>query len=166
MGNYTFTKKERLCNKRTISALYAGAHRFMAFPLSVHWMAVDHSRTASPLQVVIVAPKKKLRHAVDRNRAKRMMRECYRMRKQKIAETLAHHDRAVAVGINYVHHTIIPFQQMSKQFDKVFDTLSRQLEEWISDEKNQPAANQTADATAEPPQKEASQKATPVTPAP
>ena len=32
-------------------------------------------------QVLIVAPKRRLRHAVDRNRAKRQMREAYRLQK-------------------------------------------------------------------------------------
>lgn len=38
-----------------------------------------------PVQVLIAVPKKNLRHAVDRNRMKRLIREAYRLSKHPIS---------------------------------------------------------------------------------
>ncbi len=64
----TFGKEERLCSRRLIDQLYTDGHRLMAFPYSVQWMVVDGDMVAQPTcQVMIVAPKRKFHHAVDRN---------------------------------------------------------------------------------------------------
>lgn len=42
----------------------------------------------SPVQVLMSVPKKRLRHAVDRNRAKRQLREAYRQRSRLLKEAL------------------------------------------------------------------------------
>lgn len=120
---YTFHKSERLCNKRAIADLYASPHRMMAFPFSVYWTLNDNRQGREPLQVIVVAPKKKLHHAVDRNRAKRLMRECYRLRKHRLTEALKRENRSMTVGINYIHNEIITYQRMGKLFDKIFDQL-------------------------------------------
>lgn len=40
----------------------------------------------SPVQLLIAVPKKNLRHAVDRNRMKRLIREAYRVSKHSITD--------------------------------------------------------------------------------
>ncbi len=120
----TFNKTERLCNKRLIGELYASSKRVMAFPLSVHWMEVE--TLTSPLQVVIVAPKKKLHHAVARNRAKRLMRECYRLRKGTLTEILTMQGKHWIVSINYIHSELMNYAQLSKAFDKLFERLNEE----------------------------------------
>lgn len=99
----------------------------MVFPLSIHWLMTDNTQPCR-LQVVIVAPKKKLHHAVDRNRAKRLMRECYRMRKGRLLEYLERRDMSMVIGINYIHNEILDYHQLAYRFDKVFDTLINHLE--------------------------------------
>ena len=50
----------------------------MAFPFSISWtlLPAEETRFPMPAQVLIVAPKRIFHNAVDRNRAKRLMREC------------------------------------------------------------------------------------------
>lgn len=85
-----FPKRERITSQKLIDKLFSGkAHSFVAFPLRVVWQvekpALPASSPASPVapvaQVLISVPKKRLRHAVDRNRAKRQIREAYRLHK-------------------------------------------------------------------------------------
>ena len=84
----------------------------MVFPLSIHWTFVENGVLPCRLQTVIVAPKKKLHHAVDRNRAKRLMRECYRLRKQQLIDILEQQDKSLILGINYIHNEVMSFQQL------------------------------------------------------
>lgn len=72
-GN-TFPKHERLCSRKAIEALFAGGNRaFSAFPLRVVY------RHAPELQILVSVSKRHFKHAVDRNRAKRQIREAWRL---------------------------------------------------------------------------------------
>lgn len=130
-GAYTFRKSERLCNKRQIAELYASKCRMMVYPLSVHWIITECNgtqaaclrATASRLQVLIVAPKKKLHHAVDRNRMKRLMRECYRVRKQALEQILEDNNQSMTLAINYMHSELSDYEHLGKRFDKMFSAL-------------------------------------------
>ncbi len=98
----TFRKEERLCSRQLMDHLYNEGHRLMAFPFSVQWMI-----TESPVQVMIVAPKRKLHHAVDRNRVRRLTRECYRLRKASFYEFLEEHGVSIVFSMVYVHNEIM-----------------------------------------------------------
>lgn len=100
----------------------------MVFPLSAHWMTQPEAEPGERLQVVLVAPKKKLHHAVDRNRVKRLMRECYRMRKHVLTEALERRQLTMALGINYVHQEILSYEQLSGRFDKLIALLTNELQ--------------------------------------
>ncbi|MGN1241302.1 MAG: ribonuclease P protein component, partial [Alloprevotella sp.] len=74
---YKFPKAEHLCLKRDIERLFsAGTKSLSAYPLRV---VVGEADTGSvPVKVLMSVSKRRLHHAVDRNRAKRQMREAYR----------------------------------------------------------------------------------------
>lgn len=128
---YTFTKKERLCNRETIQQLYNSPHKLLVFPLSVHWLSVDYSEQKSRLQTVIVAPKKKLHHAVDRNRTKRLMKECFRVRKGEILKYLEEHNISIALSINYINNTLPEYHRLGTIFDKLTELLCKQIDEYL-----------------------------------
>ena len=58
----------------------------MSFPLRACWrcLPAPDSASDSPVKVLISAPKKKLHRAFQRNRAKRLMREAYRLQKHSL----------------------------------------------------------------------------------
>ena len=120
---YSFKKSERLCNKSIINSLYASDKRLIEYPLSAHWLILDKDSHPERLQVLIVAPKRKLHHAVDRNRTKRLMRECYRHRKERLQKALENCNITMALGINYLHNTVPDFHRLGHSFDKLFDNI-------------------------------------------
>ena len=128
-GTYSFHKNERLCNKRQIEELYASKCRMMVYPLSIHWVVADGPSQTSRLQVLIVAPKKKLHHAVDRNRMKRLMRECYRIRKNALLQILQEKDQHMTLAINYMHTELTDSEHLGKRFDKLFDALCTHIQQ-------------------------------------
>jgi len=129
--DFTFKKEERLCSRRLIDQLYAEGHRLMAFPFSVQWMSVPNisplSSHLSPCQVLIVAPKRKLHHAVDRNRIKRLTRECYRLRKPAFYAFLEEHNASIVFSMVYIHNEIMSYEQFGKKMDKLLESLEKEI---------------------------------------
>lgn len=86
MKLFTFPKAEHLCSQLDIERLFqAGSHSMTAYPLRVVFREVPH--TSGPaVKVLMSVSKRRFRHAVDRNRAKRQLREAYRLRKSLLEE--------------------------------------------------------------------------------
>lgn len=53
-----------------------------AFPLKCFFKQNDDSST--PSQIAVIVSKRRFKHAVDRNRVKRLVREAYRLQKNKL----------------------------------------------------------------------------------
>ena len=119
----TFSKAERLCSRSVIDNLYLTGNRLMVFPLSVHWKEQPVADQPATLQVLLSAPKKKLHHAVDRNRTKRILRECWRCRKQPLIDLLQQQGRAMVVGIHFVDSHVATTPHLQRSFDKLIEKL-------------------------------------------
>ena len=80
----TFRKARHLCLRKDIEALFEkGNLNAVAFPLRVVWLWKE-SGEGVPYQVMVSVSKRKVRHAVDRNRAKRQMREAFRLNQESL----------------------------------------------------------------------------------
>ena len=86
----TFSKRERLTSEKLMEQLFEkGKGRVLsAFPLRMVFMLMECTAGDEPVQVLISVPKKRLKHAVDRNRVKRQIREAYRLNKQSLIEAV------------------------------------------------------------------------------
>lgn len=84
--DHGFPKAEHLCLQRDIDALFAtAAHSAVAFPVRAVWREVEWAGHGPRVKVLVSVSKRKFKHAVDRNRAKRQMREAYRLNKHLLA---------------------------------------------------------------------------------
>lgn len=128
---FTFKKEERLCSRQLIDRLYNEGHRLMAFPYSVQWMVVNdspHASNPSLCQVLIVAPKRKFRHAVDRNRLRRLTRECYRLRKHSLYSFLEEKGISLIFSMVYIHNEIMTYEQLGHKMDKLLASLEKEIQ--------------------------------------
>lgn len=123
---FTFKKEERLCSRQLMDRLYNEGHRLMAFPYSVQWMTVEEFLPA-PCQVMIVAPKRKFHHAVDRNRVRRLTRECYRLRKPAFYKFLDSHNLHIVFSMVYIHNEILTYEQLGNKMDKLLSLLEKEI---------------------------------------
>ncbi len=81
-AGFRLYKKQRLCSPTAIEALFArtpDVDSALAYPLRAVWRHGSTRRSDSPLAFVIVVPKRRLRHAVDRVLMRRRIREAYRL---------------------------------------------------------------------------------------
>lgn len=88
MRTFTFSKPEHLCKQTEIEALFTpGSHSCTVYPLRATFRSVE--KTSGPVvKVLLSVSKRRLRHAVDRNRAKRQLREAYRLQKHLLRDAL------------------------------------------------------------------------------
>ena len=112
----TLSKEERLCSRRLIDRLYTDGHRSMTFPYSMQWHREPSLRV--PCQVLIVAPKRRFHNAVDRNRVKRLMRECYRHLKPQFFNALQEHGICITLALVYIHNEILGYDKLYQKMEK------------------------------------------------
>ena len=105
--------------------LHAEGHRLRVFPYSEQWLAVPS--TEVPCQVLIVVPKRRLHHAVDRNRMKRLTRECYRRRKEPLFQLLQDRGIHIVLSLVYIHDELMTYEQLCPRFDKLMAALQNEL---------------------------------------
>ncbi len=128
----TFGKEERLCSRSLMDRLYTDGHRLMAFPFSVQWLVIPSEEpqlpaSGTPCQVMIAAPKRRFHHAVDRNRVRRLTRECWRRRKSDFYSFLQKHNLCVVLSLVYVHNEIMAYEQLSHKMDKLIVLLQQDI---------------------------------------
>lgn len=84
MGSNRLYKKEKLCSHTAIERLFSHSDenkKTIAYPLRLLWNAQHGGE--SPNQFVIIVPKRRLKHAVDRVLMRRRIREAYRINRHK-----------------------------------------------------------------------------------
>lgn len=92
----------------------------MAYPIRVVWSA---SKTEEPsLKVLMSAPKKKLKHAVDRNRVKRLLREAYRLQKKPLTDLVAEYGLQVQMAFIWIPNEVLDYPKVER---KVADALTK-----------------------------------------
>ena len=103
MQRFRFHKGERLKSHKEIGQLFGrSSQSFGKYPLRLVWREMGERRSAFPVQLALSVPKKRFKHAVDRNRLRRRIREAYRLHKQELYEHLPEDAPQLAWMIIYV----------------------------------------------------------------
>src|SRR3569833_1292677 len=121
---YTFTKEERLCNKKLIDELFHNGSSFLCYPFKVSWIATSEPQ-AFPAQVLFAVPKKRYKLATDRNLLKRRMREAYRLNKQQYLYTTLHEaGKNIVFSVGYIGKEINTHDLIAKKMLKMLNQLT------------------------------------------
>ena len=116
---YTFPKAEHLKSKKTIEQLFSRGQQAFQYPFKVMYL-VDDVHNGYP-QALFSASKRHFKHAVDRNKIKRMSREAYRLHKPHL---LPENGKVAALAFIYVGKKIENYQLMHQSMGKVLKKLA------------------------------------------
>ena len=118
----TFPKQERLCGQLRIATLYKEGKRLTAFPLRVTYRRLEDDDSAP--KVLVWAPKSLFKHAVDRNRLRRLMREAYRLNAQPLHDFCQANRCSFLVAFNYMDKELRSQAEVTKAMQKALAKLT------------------------------------------
>lgn len=125
--NNTFPKKEHLCGEIRTGKLFAEGSAFIVYPVRVVYKVVDEKCDAN-VRVMVSVPKKRFKHAVDRNRIKRLLREAYRLNKQDFVALVKEKELYLHIAFNYVSDAEMEFAIINEKINLALQKISRKID--------------------------------------
>ncbi len=108
----------------------SGSTSMAAFPLRAVFKAIPRRNPADvPVQVLISVPKKRFKHAVDRNRVKRQVREAYRQCKQQLCEAVPD-DQCLLLAFVWIADELMPSTTVADRIQKLVKRITERVGEW------------------------------------
>ena len=120
---YTFTKEERLCNKKLIDELFHNGSSFLCYPFKVSWIAVSEPQPF-PARFYSRFQKNAINVPWTVTCLKRRMREAYRLNKQQyLYSILEEADKKIVFSIGYIGKEISAYELIEKKMLKLLSEL-------------------------------------------
>jgi ribonuclease P protein component len=126
MSFFSFRKDEILRKKKLIDRLFTEGTSFFIYPYKIFWL-VTPLETRFPAQILISVGKRAFKHAVDRNRIKRQVREVYRLNKHQLYENLDKQQQQCVMAIIYTANVHLPTEDLEIKIKAVIKRLYTEL---------------------------------------
>ena len=128
---FLFRKKEKLTAEKDIDLLFKSGKSSFIYPVKV--IFITNTIQQSECKVLMTAPKRYLKKAVDRNLVKRRLREAYRLNSIDLKNTLVEKNVSATIAFIYVSSKIINFNDLEaiviKQIAKIISILEKSEKE-------------------------------------
>ena len=109
----TFSKQERLCRRDDFQKLFSEGKSFYCYPFKCIYLWKEADCFSA--KMAISASKKKFKHAVDRNKIKRLIRENYRLKKELLYQKFADMPQSIDFILIYTETKIFTFSFFEKK---------------------------------------------------
>ncbi|WP_343701701.1 ribonuclease P protein component [Chitinophaga sp.] len=133
MKTYSFNKEEKLKSRKMIETLFRDGKAFSVFPYRVIFMPARLTTEKYPVQAGFSVSSRRFPRAVDRNRIKRLGRECYRLEKQALYDALKARSARMAVFFIYTDKKIPDFPTLRHKFSVILEKLVKEINKWPAD---------------------------------
>ena len=121
---YTYGKDEKLKRRKLINEIFETGESFPNYPFRVFYKVMDFEVDVKA-QVGVSVSKRNFKHAVDRNRIKRLMREAYRLNKHTLTQNI---EQQVVVMIIYTQRKELPLDLIKSKMNSTLKKLCAELE--------------------------------------
>jgi len=126
-----FRKNEKLTSEKEIDRLFKSGKSSFMYPIKI--IFITSTNQLPECKVLMTAPKRYLKKAVDRNLVKRRLRESYRLNAKDLKNILIKKDISVSIAFIYVSSKIIEYVDieaiMIKQIAKIISILEKSEKE-------------------------------------
>jgi len=128
LRKYTFKKEERLCSNSIITKLFSEGNRSIScFPIRLVFLILPSEKSKLP-SLLISAPKRNFKLAVDRNRIKRQIREIYRVSNGPLTDVLEKNNHGLAIALLFTDKKIWDSKDLKPRLQSVLDNLVKSLD--------------------------------------
>ena len=111
---FLFTKKEKLCNEKTIQRLFENGQSISEKPFRIIWN-FEANKEDIFVKSLIVVSKKKIKLSTKRNHVKRKIREAYRIQKNKLERALKMNNQQLNLAILYQEERVLEFNTIEQK---------------------------------------------------
>lgn len=124
----TFGKQYKLCSDTAIDMLFRGingSEASLCYPLRGVWRVDTHRRDGSTdIKMLISVPKRRIRHAVDRVRLRRRIREAFRL---NFRDFQALQGRSIDLALIYIADNDIDYVRIDKSLRRLLEKICTTL---------------------------------------
>ena len=126
----TFSKEERIVSKQLIETLFekSNSHSLAAYPLRAVFVKTEQRKECAPVQLLISVPKSRFKHAVDRNRVKRQIREAYRKNKS-LLDSAAEEGKMLLIAIIWLTDKHLASTDVEKKTISILKQIAKSKHE-------------------------------------
>lgn len=125
--NETFGKEYKLCSQKIIQELFDTGSKLHSFPFSIQY-ALCPIPSKAAFQITISVPKRNFKKAHDRNRIKRLLRECIRKNKLILEEPLKASEQQLALFLIYKHNSELDYTTLMHKTSKILLLLNESIQ--------------------------------------
>ena len=115
--SFSYPKHEKLKSQKHIELLFSEGKSVSKYPLRLVYVPIE-LEDDKKIKIGVSVSKKNFKKAVDRNHYKRLLRECYRLNKHLLLETM---DRPYAIMLFYQTREKMTFHEMNQKTIQLFE---------------------------------------------
>lgn len=123
---FALGKAYKLCSIKRIDRLFAEGQRLKAYPLTLMYQET-HDEMEHTFQVLFSVPKKRMKHAHDRNYVKRCLREILRLNKSPLEKHLTDCHKKINFALIYQFNERMSYAELEQKLIKALDKLIIEL---------------------------------------
>lgn len=133
-----FYSNEHLKSRKLLAEIFKIKQSVASFPLRLLWLELPNTSDLGKYrfqeqsadvhnQIAFSVPKRKLKHAVDRNRVKRQLREIYRLNKAELLPFLHQEGKKIVTILVYNEGQLHDSNYLEKKYQYLIYKLKQKL---------------------------------------
>lgn len=122
----TLPKAERISSCLTIEQLVNSRKAVYKYPVKCYYAVNQQSDALAVNRMAVSVPKRLFKHAVDRNRVKRLIREAYRLNKNRCLQPLADSGCQADMLFLFMGKELPQFAQIELVIKELLDQVAKQ----------------------------------------